>query len=139
MDFNYRRYIMDEKFINKCFENWKAIVEYIQNEYKDIPRTNNIGLLLIAKPNGGSYSHKLEIRENGEVELYAMDDYAKDYPSDYTRDYFLTRGIRTKEINDAYVTTFCRCIQEVCKDWEAIKKRIQDSKAGYCSVMNFKI
>ena len=129
---------MDEKFINKCFENWKSIVEYIENEYKDIPRTNDIVLMFIAKPNGGSYSHRLEIRENGKVQLYGMGDYARDYPSDYTRDYFLMQG-KSKSDNDNYVTTFCRCIQEVCKDWDAIKQRIQNSKIGYYSVINFKI
>ena len=129
---------MNEEFVNKCFENWKEIVEYIKNEYKDIPKTKDIELLLIAEPNGSGYSHKLEIRENGEVRLYAMSNSDRDYPSDYTRDYFFARGM-SKQTNDAYVTTFCRCIQEICSDWYVIKQRIRDSKIVYYSVINFKI
>lgn len=64
---------MDEKFVNKCFENWKAIVEYIEKQYENLPVSRDFALDFVTKPNERTIIFELTVNTFGAVYLKSND------------------------------------------------------------------
>ena len=64
---------MDEKFVNKCFENWKAIVEYIEKQYENLPVSRDFALDFVTKPNERTIMFELTVNTFGAVYLKSDD------------------------------------------------------------------
>lgn len=130
---------MDEKFGNKCFENWKAIVEYIEKQYENFPVSRDFALDFVTKPNERTIMFELTVNTFGAVYLKSDDrehfaDFANVFEfEDITNARW--NDLRKKEV----ISVFCHCIETLCKDWNKIKDAITKSKEGYHAVMNFSV
>lgn len=130
---------MDEKFVNKCFENWKAIVEYIEKQYENLPVSRDFALDFVTKPNERTIMFELTVNTFGAVYLKSDDrehfaDFANVFEFEDITNARWT-DLRKKEV----VSVFCHCIETLCKDWNKIKEAITKSQEGYHAVMNFSV
>ena len=130
---------MDEKFVNKCFENWKAIVEYIEKQYENFPVPRDFALDFVTKPNEPIIMYEFKIRTDGTVYLKTTDEI---YCGNFDKKVSLKGIVNSKGadwLKERTIQTFCHCIETLCKDWERIKEAITKSKEGYYAVMNFSV
>ncbi|MDO5129460.1 MAG: hypothetical protein Q4D64_06020 [Prevotellaceae bacterium] len=130
---------MDEKFVNKCFENWKAIVEYIEKQYENLPVSRDFALDFVTKPNERTIIFELTVNTFGAVYLKSNDK--EDY-SDFLNIFKLddvTKAKCTDMRKKETISIFCHCIETICKDWDKIKEAITKSQEGYHAVMNFSV
>lgn len=130
---------MDEKFVNKCFENWKAIVEYIEKQYENFPVSRHFVLDLVTKPNELTIMFELTVNTDGSVYLKSDDiEHYSDFANDFKLEDITNARcgyIRKKEA----ISAFCHAIETLCKDWDKIKEAITKSQEGYHAVMNFNV
>ena len=130
---------MDEKFVNKCFENWKAIVEYIEKQYENFPVSRDFALDFVTKPNEPMIMYEFQIRTDGTVCLKTTDEiYCGNFDKKVTLKW-LVNSKRPDWLRERTIQTFCHCIETLCKDWGRIKEAITKSKEGYYAVMNFSV
>lgn len=130
---------MDEKFVNKCFENWKAIVEYVEKQYENFPVSRDFALDFVTKPNERTIMYEFKVRTDGSVYLKTTDEI---YCGDFDKKVTLEGIVNSKDADwfkERTIQTFCHCIETLCKDWERIKDAITKSKEGYHAVMNFSV
>lgn len=130
---------MDEKFVNKCFENWKAIVEYIEKQYENFPVSRYFALDFVTKPNERTIMYEFKVRTDGSVYLKTTDEI---YCGDFDKKVTLEGIVNSKDADwfkERTIQTFCHCIETLCKDWNKIKDAITKSKEGYHAVMNFSV
>ena len=130
---------MDEKFVNKCFENWKAIVEYIEKQYENLPVSRYFALDFVTKPNERTIMYEFKVRTDGSVYLKTTDEI---YCGDFDKKVTLEGIVNSKDADwfkERTIQTFCHCIETLCKDWNKIKDAITKSKEGYHAVMNFSV
>lgn len=130
---------MDEKFVNKCFENWKAIVEYIEKQYENLPVSRDFALDFVTKPNERTIMYELKVRTNGIVYLETTDEI---YCDNFDKEVTFEKLANTKApdwLKERTIQTFCHCIETICKDWDKIKEAITKSQEGYHAVMNFTV
>lgn len=130
---------MDEKFVNKCFENWKAIVEYIEKQYENFPVSRDFALDFVTKPNEPMIMYEFKIRTDGTVYLKTTDEiYCGNFDKKVTLKW-IVNSKRPDWLKERTIQTFCHCIETLCKDWERIKEAITKSKECYYAVMNFSV
>lgn len=130
---------MDEKFVNKCFENWKAIVEYVEKQYENFPVSRYFALDFVTKPNERTIMYEFKVRTDGSVYLKTTDEI---YCGDFDKKVTLEGIVNSKDADwfkERTIQTFCHCIETLCKDWNKIKEAITKSKEGYHAVMNFSV
>lgn len=130
---------MDEKFVNKCFENWKAIVEYVEKQYENFPVSRYFALDFVTKPNERTIMYEFKVRTDGSVYLKTTDEI---YCGDFDKKVTLEGIVNSKDADwfkERTIQTFCHCIETLCKDWNKIKDAITKSKEGYHAVMNFSV
>lgn len=130
---------MDEKFVNKCFENWKAIVEYVEKQYENFPVSRDFALDFVTKPNERTIMYEFKVRTDGSVYLKTTDEI---YCGDFDKKVTLEGIVNSKDADwfkERTIQTFCHCIETLCKDWNKIKDAITKSKEGYHAVMNFSV
>ena len=130
---------MDEKFVNKCFENWKAIVEYIEKQYENLPVSRDFALDFVTKPNERTIMFELTVNTFGAVYLKSDD---REHYSDFLNIFKLddvTKAKCTDMRKKETISIFCHCIETICKDWDKIKEAITKSQEGYHAVMNFSV
>lgn len=130
---------MDEKFVNKCFENWKAIVEYIEEQYENFPVPRDFALDFVTKPNEPMIMYEFQIRTDGTVCLKTTDEiYCGNFDKKVTLKWIVNPK-RPDWLRERTIQTFCHCIETLCRHWERIKEAITKSKEGYYAVMNFSV
>lgn len=129
---------MDKKFVDKCLDNWRNIVEYIESEYENVPISKELSLCYVPNLNQ-TMMFELKVREDHSVCLFSTDQHlCGNFDKDFSI-IALNQSSCSDLVKGKTVEYFCLCIERLCKDWESITKAIEDSKEGYNAVMNFDI